>query len=65
MTWPRDYKTFFMFNLVEHEILNAHKFKKYQESRLLLGLAKPRTLFFPLKNGKISRSIELSMKKVL
>ena len=34
MTWPRDYKTFFMFNSVEHEILNAHKCKKYQEFQL-------------------------------
>ena len=23
-TWPRGYKTFFMLNSVEHEILNAH-----------------------------------------
>ena len=25
VTWPRGYKTFFMLNSVEHEILNAHK----------------------------------------
>ena len=25
--WPRGYETFFMLNLVEHEILNAHKDK--------------------------------------
>ena len=23
-TWPRGYKTFFMLNSAEHEILNAH-----------------------------------------
>ena len=25
--WPRGYKTFFVLNSVEHEILNAHKYK--------------------------------------
>ena len=25
-TWSRDYKTFFVLNSVEHEILNAHKY---------------------------------------
>ena len=25
--WPRGYKTFFILNSVEHEILNAHKYK--------------------------------------
>ena len=25
--WARGYKTFFMLNSVEHEILNAHKYK--------------------------------------
>ena len=24
VTWPRGYKTFFVLNSVEHEILNAH-----------------------------------------
>ena len=26
MIWPRGYKTFFMLNSGEHEILNAHKY---------------------------------------
>ena len=26
--WPRGYKTFFMLNSAEHEILNARKYKK-------------------------------------
>ena len=26
-TWPQGYKTFFILNSVEHEILNAHKYK--------------------------------------
>ena len=30
---PRGYKTFFVLNSVEHEILNAHKYIKYQEIR--------------------------------
>ena len=29
--WPQDYKPFFMLNSAEHEILNAHKNKKYKE----------------------------------
>ena len=28
---PRDYKTFFMLNSVEHEILNAHKYKNIKK----------------------------------
>ena len=32
---PRGYKTFFHVNSAEHEILNAHKYKKkYQEFQL-------------------------------
>ena len=30
-TWPRGYKTFFMLNSVEHEILNAHKYKNIKK----------------------------------
>ena len=32
-TRPRGYKTFFMLNSVQHEILNAHKYNKYQEMK--------------------------------
>ena len=77
--WARGYKTFYMLNSVEHEILNAHKYKKYQEIQLFSGSDKPRMLFYPLINvkmptivgiltfmsRKISCSLELSMKKVL
>ena len=28
---PRGYKTFFMLNSVEHEILNAHKYKNIKK----------------------------------
>ena len=30
-TWPRGYKTFFVLNSVEHEILNAHKYKNIKK----------------------------------
>ena len=29
--WPWGYKTFFMLNSVEHEILNAHKYKNIKK----------------------------------
>ena len=31
LIWPRDYKTFFVLNSVEHEILNAHKYKNIKK----------------------------------
>ena len=31
-TRPRGYKTFFVLNSVEHEILNAHKYKNIKKS---------------------------------
>ena len=30
-SWPQGYKTFFMLNLVQHESLNAHKYKKIKK----------------------------------
>ena len=30
-TWPRGYKTVFMLNSVEHEILDAHKYKNIKK----------------------------------
>ena len=42
-----------MLNSIEHEILNAQKYKKYQEIRLFIGSDKPRVLFFPLINVKM------------
>ena len=50
---PRGYKTFFVLNSTEHEILNAHKYKKYQEIRLILDSDKPGMLFFQLINVKM------------
>ena len=52
-TRPRGYKTFFMLNSDEHEILNAHKCEKYQEIWHYLDSAKPRMLFFLLINVKM------------
>ena len=68
-----------MLNSVEHEILNAHKYKNIKKFGLFLGSDKPRMLFFMLINVKMativgiltfmsrknSCSVELSMKKVL
>ena len=50
---PQGYKTFFMLNSIEHEILNAHKYKNINKIRLFLGSDKPRMLFFPLINVKM------------
>ena len=30
-SWPRGYKTFFMLDSVEYEILNAHKYKNIKK----------------------------------
>ena len=30
-TWPRGYKTFFVLNSVEHEFVNAHKYKNIKK----------------------------------
>ena len=29
--WPQGYKTFFMLNSIEHEVLNIHKYKNYRK----------------------------------
>ena len=42
-----------MLNSVEHEILNAHKYKNIKKFSFLLGSDKPRMLFFPLINVKM------------
>ena len=31
LTWPQGYKTFFVLNSIEHEILNAHKYKNIKK----------------------------------
>ena len=40
-SWPRGYKTFFVLSSVEHEIVNAHKYKNIKKCGLFkvqLGL---------------------------
>ena len=41
LTWPRGCKTFFMLNSVEHESLNAHKYKNIYKKSAFLGPVKP------------------------
>ena len=48
----RGYKTFFVLNSVEHEILNAHKYKDVKKIAFL-GSGKHRMLFFLLINVKM------------
>ena len=47
---PRGYKTFSILSSTEHEILNAHKYKKYQGIQHFLGSDKQIMLFFLLIN---------------
>ena len=42
-----------MLNVVEHEILNACKYKQNQDTWLIFGSDKPGMLFFPLINVKM------------
>ena len=42
-----------MLNSAEHELLNGHKYKKYQEIQLFSDSDKPRMLFFLLINVKM------------
>ena len=51
-TRPCGYKTFFILNSDEHEILNVHKYKNIKKC-CFLGSDKPRMLFFLLINVKI------------
>ena len=47
ITRARGYKTFFMLNSAEHEILNARKYKNIKKLSIFSGSEKPRVLFFP------------------
>ena len=53
LAWPRGYKTFFMLNSVEHEILNAHKYKNIKKFSFFSDSDKPIMLFFLLINVKM------------
>ena len=75
---PRGYKTFFMLNSAEHEIVNAHRYKNIKKFSFLCSY-KPKMLFFlPINvkmptivgiltfmSRKISCSAELGMKEIL
>ena len=54
---PRGYKTFFMLNSAEHEILNAHKYKTIKKFSFVLGSDKPRMLSFLLINFKMPATV--------
>ena len=47
------YKTFFMLNSTEHEILNAHKYKNIKKFSFFSDSDKQRMLFFMLINVKM------------
>ena len=50
---PKIIKLFFILSSAKHEILNAHKFKKYKEIQLFSGSDKRRMLFFLFINVKM------------
>ena len=68
-TRPRGYKKNFMLNSAEHEILSAHKYKKYLDSQHFSGSDKPRMLFFLFIKVEIpiivGISIFMSMKSAM
>ena len=53
VTRPRGYKTFFMLNSIEHEILNAHKYKNIQKFGIFQAQISLQCYFFPLINVKM------------
>ena len=48
ITRPQGYKTFFMLNSAEREILNTHKYENIKKFGFFLGSDKPRMLFLSL-----------------
>ena len=52
--WVQGYKTFFMLNSAEHEILHAHKYKNIKKFSVISGSDKHRILFFLLVNVEMS-----------
>ena len=53
LTRPRCYKTFFVLNSAEHEVLSAHKCKNIKNFVFFSGSDKPRMLLFLLINVKM------------
>ena len=58
-----------MLNLVEHEILNAHKYKNVKKNLLISGSDEPVMLFFLLINVKMPTIVGIltfmSRKKIM
>ena len=50
---PEIIKLFFKLNSIEHEILNAHKYKNIKKFSRFSGSNKPRMVFFLLINVKM------------
>ena len=55
---PEVIKLFFVLNSLEHEILNAHKYKNIKRFSLI-GSNKPRILLFPLINVKMPTFVDI------
>ena len=51
--WPRGYKTFFVLNSIEHEILNAHKYRNIKKFGLFKAQLSLECYFFPLIHVKM------------
>ena len=46
--WAQGYKSYFMLNSAEHEILDAHKYKNIKKFSIFSSSDKPRMPFFLL-----------------
>ena len=44
--WFRGYKTFFILNSAEHEILNGHRYESIRKFSIFSGSETPKMLFF-------------------
>ena len=56
---PRGYKTFFMLNSIEHEILNAHKYKNIKTFGFLQALISLECYFFHPIHVKMPTVIDI------
>ena len=56
-TWPRGYKTFFMLNSAEHEILIAHKYENIKKFSIFQAEISLECYFFLLINVKMSTTV--------
>ena len=53
LPWPRGYKTFFMLNSIEHEILNAHEYENIKKFSIFQAQISLECYFFLLINVKM------------